>query len=35
MIHQVRDAASRSLLDENAALHVLATDFIFTEGPML
>jgi gluconolactonase len=34
MIHQVLDSAFRSLLDENAAPRVLATDFIFTEGPI-
>jgi gluconolactonase len=34
MSHQVLDPGFRSLLDENAVLHLLATDFIFTEGPI-
>ena len=34
MTHQVLDSAFRNLVDENAAVHVLATDFVFTEGPI-
>ncbi len=34
MTHQVLNPGFRSLLDENAVLRVLATDFIFTEGPI-
>ena len=34
MTHQVLDSAFRNLVDENAAMRVLATDFVFTEGPI-
>lgn len=34
MAHQVLDPGFRSLLDENANVRVLATDFVFTEGPI-
>ena len=34
MIHQALDPGFRSLLDEDVAVRVLATGFIFTEGPI-
>ena len=34
MAHQVLDPGFRSLLDENVAVRRLATDFVFTEGPI-
>ncbi len=34
MAHQVLDPGFRSLLDENVAVRKLATDFVFTEGPI-
>ena len=34
MAHHVLDPGFRSLLDENVAVRMLATDFVFTEGPI-
>jgi gluconolactonase len=34
MAHQVLEPGFRSLLDENATVRRLATDFVFTEGPV-